>query len=438
MTNDPRRAVLIGINNYRDWESAGDHERGSKNLLAPRNDMQGWFNVLRRLGVASEHITVLTSPALTRSELDDDEVICLEATTSNVRAVLQGTDVPVGSDEDQGAVDSEGLLQRLEDGGSDALALVVIAGHGHMEPEFGHTVALSDYAEGRRADELTGGSIVHDGVLSVDNLLAEAGKRAPHASVVVMVDACRSTGEGADMPTTTAPNQLLISASGVGEDSFERAFDGVWRSQFSWAAQTVLSQWSRWEDVPGVEDKVPAYLDISYSRLVDRCRDLLAVFMTKASIQHPELSVPQGSPLGEGAFLLPFSRKGRIARFAVDAPGHEFGEGVTEFYSDGKLIGRTIGAESEYWFTTTAPFAGTTKQPITTTDTNSGGSLPHSFNVVPNPGGTVPANPTTYAGDNFTVTVSASYKTSPQSPSYSKLTVTKGGTDYVDYLEHIT
>lgn len=346
---DPRQALLIAVDDYSALEREAGLPPGSLALRGPRNDLVGWYSLLRELGVPAAQITVLSTPALTPAELGEPQARCGVATPEAVRRALCGAD-----SEDEG--ETSGFLPRLAAGGAAGLGFVVAIGHGGRAPQAGLQVLL---AEATPRDQAP----VRAGALDVEALHALVAARAPEASFVCLVDACRAgRGAAGPSPTLTHPRHLLVTASDAGEMSFEGRFERRWRSHFSWAAQQVLGQWQARGQADGLPGET-LYLDISYRRLLDACQTLMSVFVPAGAAQRPRLlTAPTAdrAAIEEGAFLLPFSARGQTSASPAQVLAHYFGEGTTDFTT---RSGQTIASiyvdldDSSVWeFATDQPF----------------------------------------------------------------------------------
>lgn len=280
-TSDPirRHALLIGINEYD-----ADH---LQDLQAPRNDVLTWFRFLRRLGVPAADIQVLTSPALTREELDADDADTALATAENIEVGLQR------------------LADRLGQAGGAGFGIVFVAGHGR----YGGGANLSL--------EMTRGEPVP---------LNSAMKALAAWPVTWLVDVCRPYDAGpfnglADL-LRPAEAHVVVAGSREGQMTRERFFDGAWHGQLTWAAITILRNWPVGSTACG-----RAYAAITPETLVEKMGALMAPFDAQGQKQEPVCA--KRSDL-TGPLFLP-GRSEPTETYAVAAPTHEFGPGTCDF-----------------------------------------------------------------------------------------------------------
>jgi len=354
MSVESRFALLIGVNEYRDARLPG--------LRGPRNDVAGWFKLLRRLGVPAANIQILTSPALTQDELGDDEAVCGEATSASVSAAV--------------AAFGAALATRKK----DAVGFTFYSGHGSLigsDP----SVCLAD-SDG--APPTDGGTDpVRGGFLFQAASQEALAKAAPGASITCIWDTCRCEPdpEAAAMMLMVPPRIFSVPTALGGQDAYERCFDGMWRGQFSWAALTLLDQW------PHLRHAGTPYVAISWITLLYRVDAFLQAFNgttaghTSAGLLRAVAAVVEeefgpGHPVaqpadrllsslaralpGEGmpaihavpewastdparVFLLPFDERAPTCPSAKDAPTHEFPTGTTEFWSPAYAGGTRFG-----------------------------------------------------------------------------------------------
>jgi hypothetical protein len=309
-----RFAVLIGVDQYD----------GGAPLRAPTHDVADWYRLLRRLDLRDGHIRVLSSPTLTAIELGSAALSCAPATTAEVQAALTW------------------LADSLAAAGEDALGVVFFAGHGDLRARAGSALYLQDYAgappDAARADA----PFARGGALDLEVLRRRIDAAAPQASLLAIVDACRpAAGAGALAGPIAGVDaawsegrHVLITAADRGQDSYERCLDGRWRGQLTWAATTLIDQWST-ACAPGSG----RYPDLSPRVLVERAGALIAAISPPDQPQTPRV---HASPARTEASLMSGLGAPPPAPAPMGAPGHEWGPNTTGIVKAGN--GSTIGA----------------------------------------------------------------------------------------------
>lgn len=299
-----RFAVLIGVNHY---DNAGQGVGAP--LRAPANDAADWYSLLRRLNMRDGHVRLLSSPALSPGELNSAAVSCQGATTETVNQAL------------------DWLVSQLAGAGDQALGFVFFAGHGDLVARAGSALYLSDYDSG--APQAPGHAFATAGALDLEALRLAVETKAPAATLVAVVDACRPTAgpgtltgpvEGIDR-TWQQGRHILVTAAARGQDSYERCFDGRWRGQLSWACRTVIDQWAT-----DTESGAGAYVALPFDELVRRANLLIEGV---SGSRQPQTVEVIASAEGAGTSVLATFGEGDASAEPMDAPGHEWDPGTT-------------------------------------------------------------------------------------------------------------
>ena len=145
--------------------------------------------------------------------------------------------------------------------------------------------------------------------------------------------------------------------------------DGRWRGQFTWAATTLIDQWSIGASATG--KGVNRYVALSFDELVGRATALIAAISAADQPQQPQV---YASAQGKASPVLDVVGDPDAATTPepVRAPGMEWGPGTSGVITNG--AGATVGAyqvgtaaapQSYYWFTGGVPTGNTS--PLTFT-----------------------------------------------------------------------
>lgn len=249
-------ALIIGVNDYAHLED------GLKGAVA---DAIHWYGIARRMGIAGEAITVLTSPALDASAFGGDE---------------EAASVTFGEASRAGMLAAAGALADGMDTANGAKAMVTFSGHGGWDEARGALLAPCDV------------SVDLSDALTLAELEAVLDRRAPETDVTLFVDACYrhgrqlgdgmgdGLGDGLGMPRL-GRSDVLFSASPPRQPSHEVFVGGEWRGAFSWAVTSILDRW-------GVRNAgVDPDFNIDYATLRDRAAELLRAM---AVVQPPQVA----------------------------------------------------------------------------------------------------------------------------------------------------
>lgn len=323
-----RFAVLIGVNTYA---AAGQGPFTGDDLEAPRNDVVTWSRRLTQLGWAATNVRALTSPALPGGA---------EATTREVAAALAW------------------LVEQLAAAGDGATGVVFFCGHGNLRARAWASLYLADYVPGT---PLAPQGLASNGVFHLGQLRMAVEAQAPNATLIALVDGCREQPSGDDLRTGPVEglerafsrgNQVLVTAAAIGESSYERCFQGVWRGQFTWALDTVIDQWA----VAGDPDAL--YVAATFGGLLARASALIAAVSAADEPQTPGL-FGGARALATAAFHPVGESLGQIQDSPNDAPGHEWGAGTVGVIENPPGTGIGTFSVSQNGATLTTDFAGT-------------------------------------------------------------------------------
>lgn len=233
------RALLVGVDRYENFDA-------SLSLRGSRNDvvLLVWY-CLHELGLRAENIRVLTTPLLTRAELD-------------LREVQHGIDLDAGkgpSVQLGGATAREveqgltWLLQESQQAGG--AALFAFSGHGAWSSAEGPLLCLAD-----TKPDFTGG------VLSLKRLGQMVADFDAKDRLVALLDCChvapppgdpRLMGSGLPHQGTPADvlghadlfnvsNRVLLAARPA-RQSFQVRLGGMWHGAFTFALMTSAERW---------------------------------------------------------------------------------------------------------------------------------------------------------------------------------------------------
>jgi Caspase domain len=337
-----RFAVLIGVNQY-DHSSRG----AGAPLRAPAHDVADWYGLLRRLDMRDGHVRILTSPDLTAIELGSSAVQCAVANTGTVNAAI------------------DWLAASLAGSGPGAQGILFFAGHGDLRARAGSALYLADY-DGTPASAPAGahGPAARAGVLDLESVRQRVDASAPQATLLAIIDACRpdaaagATGHPVDgiADTWSTGRHVLVTATDMRQDSYERCLGGRWRGQLTWAATTLLDQWAT---VRG--DSSNRSVGLSFDELVARSGALIAAI---SDADQPQVPQVYASARGKATAVLAVVGDGSTPTSdqPLEAPGHEWGPGTTGIIKS--ATGATIGAyqvgstsapQSYYWFANGIP-----------------------------------------------------------------------------------
>lgn len=321
-----RFAVLIGVNTYA---AAGQGTFTGNDLQAPRNDVATWQRRLAQLGWPDANVRVLTSPALPGGA---------EATTDEVAAATGW------------------LVDQLAAAGDGATGVVFFCGHGNLRARAWASLYLADYVPGAPLEPQ---GIASNGVFHLGQLRMAVEARAPQATLIALIDGCREQASGA---LRTGPveglehafargNQVLVTAAAIGESSYERCFQGVWRGQFTWALDTVIDQWA----VAGDPDA--RYVAGTFGSLVARASALIGAVSASDEPQTPGLFGGERA-LATAAFHPVGASLGQIQGSPNEAPGHEWEAGTVGVIYNPPTTGIGTFSVSQDGTTLTTAFAG--------------------------------------------------------------------------------
>jgi hypothetical protein len=256
-----RRAVIIGVNDYRAHDVASHEAPGTSDLRGSVHDAATVFRLLDRLGYGADAMEVCTSPTLTAGEVGADTLQAAPATSGEIQCALAGL------------VDA-----CAADGTDDAVAVVFFSGHGAFTDADGGVVYPTDYSDAHP-----------ERAIRLSDFLAQMKERAPLATVYLWVDACRggesTLSSGYGQPLNPEPDRaVLLTSCGVGQESFERCIDGRWQGLLAWSLRTVTDQWT----VDG-QGGANLYLTLSNAELRERCEAAMASISGRDEAQHPAL-----------------------------------------------------------------------------------------------------------------------------------------------------
>lgn len=300
MSNHDACALLIGIDDYSTYDRSRDAPVGTSDLPGSRNDARTFWRLCRLLGMRPENIRVLASPPIDFQELEG-------AGPENV-----------GPATEQEIVDKlEWLARRLADPARPT-GLLTYSGHGEVTPKQGLVLCPSDVrGDGEPAldhavpfgkiNEILARHDVGENLTVVLDTChsggvadaAEARAKRCHKTgrvkslrnrVVSAINAQLAQGHGA--PPLEEINARVLAASGRDQVAYQSMFDGRFRGVFSWAVSCAMEQWQV------IEEDGWARLDVSYGRLLETARGLIAALHFD---QAPELRGPMG--LADLAFL---------------------------------------------------------------------------------------------------------------------------------------
>lgn len=386
-----RFALLIGVDVYR--------SDPDETLHAPTHDVSAWCRLLVRLGF--DGVRVAASPAPVGVEPSR----IVEVTAADTAAVDGGLDW---------------LVERVATAGAGGLGVVFYCGHGDLRAGEGSALYLADHgAPGAR------------GTVDLEQVRTTFAARAPQGRLLALVDTCRTVTAPLRLPpggvgiertwNTSAYPCVLVCAAGIGEQAYERRFDGRYHGVLTWALHTLIGQWAT-----GGREGSTAYVAATPVVLAQRAGALIAALSPATEPQTPTV---YGSA---AALALPFlaAEPHGVEAEPICAPGHEWSAGTV-----GTIVS---GGVTKGWFeeSTDSPPILTLKFTDATPPTSANG---YTFSVYTPP----PALDTSSAkctrtasgGASWTLTTLASPGTMPYD-STKKVALFISGNTWTWYRYH--
>lgn len=272
-------ALLLGVNAYLSGTP----------LQAPENDVAAWSTQLQAVGFAPADIVTVPVP-----------------NTANVEAAV-------------GA-----FVDKLAAAGDGAQGFFFFAGHGELLERAYASLFLADFA-GPPLPVPKRGTYANGGALHLDALRQAVQTRAPKATLLAVVDACRVL-QDKDVrgPVDSVQDQwsedrlVLVTAASRGQESYERDFGGTWHGQLTWALTTLLGQWATDRDEAG-----SLYVSVSVADLVTRAGQLIQGIGRSDQPQTPAVFA---SAQGKATAFFHFvgDATGLTSAQPLSAPGHEW------------------------------------------------------------------------------------------------------------------
>lgn len=247
-------ALLIGINNYSEFDRSVGNPEGVSNLLGGVPDASMFWRVCLQLGMKPENIRIAVNPrpepALFYGATEENFV---DTTEAGLRGAM------------------EWLAGKLAGG---VAGLLTYSGHGAHSAEQGLLLCPSDTSGAEFSHAIP---------------FRELGAIFPNAeNLTVVLDCCHaspapvpsgrrlSTLGGSGVNPEQCLNEMMVGARVLaacqpGERTQQGDFGGVPHGSFSWAVGAVLDQWRT------VREGSNACFDLSYQTLLDKASELLAV-----------------------------------------------------------------------------------------------------------------------------------------------------------------
>lgn len=225
-------ALIIGVGDYRDFDQSAGLPPGTSDLPGARRDAQTWFATCLALGLAPEHIRVLSSPQLSASDLQTDTGVTPEG-------------VALGDATRASMLDGLNWLAGQLQTDRPVSGLLCFVGHG--DPGEGGITALcpSDTTDAMTQVIETAalGSLAFEQVranltIMLDCCHAQSGARADKSVLGLL----RAKVQGGSAPGAQTAQPRVLAACRRDQHSLMARFLGVEMGAFSWAVASTLGQ----------------------------------------------------------------------------------------------------------------------------------------------------------------------------------------------------
>lgn len=299
LTNQSR-ALLVGINQYEFLSS-------EQQLLGSLNDVLSFWKVCRKMGLEPSHIVLLTSPAITITQLVQvEQELAADLpeydgkTNTDIATIVNGWFVKKSSPKVvMGLATRKNIAAGVNWMGKPGITgkdpplthrLLTFSGHGATLEQDGNSILALCPSDGKQGDSST---------YLLTDTLRDALKDVTEATTIVL-DCCFAQNVDYGRPRGThivsthsdanvksmslqwdVVKARVFCASGTGESAYQAILGGQWRGAFSWALTVALEQWAI---VPG--RTVTKHSTMSNIELLFRARMLLE---SLSFPQHPVL-----------------------------------------------------------------------------------------------------------------------------------------------------